>query len=125
MFDHVSVGVRDLAASRRFYDAALGALGYKCLYSGTDSVAYGDAAPVFWVNAAARPVPADPDSGLHVCFVAPSRESVHAFHAAALTTGGGDNGVPGLRPDYDATYYAAFVTDPDGYRLEAHCSHAS
>jgi catechol 2,3-dioxygenase-like lactoylglutathione lyase family enzyme len=122
MLDHVSIGVRDLAAARRFYDAALGALGYACVYAGADSLGYGRDAPAFWVSAAAHPVPADPASGLHVCFVAPTRAAVDAFHAAALHTGGGDNGQPGLRPDYDAAYYAAFVTDPDGYRLEAHCN---
>jgi catechol 2,3-dioxygenase-like lactoylglutathione lyase family enzyme len=121
MLDHVSVGVRDIAAARRFYDATLGALGYTALYAGADSLGYGKEAPKFWVSAAAHPVAADPQSGLHVCFAAPSRAAVDAFHAAALGNGGGDNGAPGLRPDYDANYYAAFVTDPDGYRLEAYC----
>jgi len=59
-------------------------------------------------------------SGLHFCFTAPDRRSVDAFHTAALKTGGGDNGKPGLRDDYGPGYYAAFVVDPDGYRIEAH-----
>lgn len=63
--------------------------------------------------------PADPKSGLHVCFAAPDRESVAAFHAAAIAAGGRDNGSPGIRADYSADYFAAFVVDPDGYRLEA------
>jgi len=67
-------------------------------------------------------VQADPESGLHVCFVAPTRASVAAFYAAALANGGRDNGPPGLRPDYGATYFAAYVMDPDGYRIEAYCS---
>lgn len=121
MIDHVSIGVRDVAAARRFYDAALGALGLTCLHAGADSLGYGDGSAAFWVSLAARPVPADPQSGLHVCFAAPSRAAVDAFHAAALGNGGGDNGKPGLRPDYGANYYAAFVTDPDGYRIEAYC----
>ena len=62
------------------------------------------------------------ESGLHFCFSAPTRESVDAFHRAALGAGGRDNGVPGLRANYGPTYYAAFVTDPDGYRIEAHCA---
>ena len=74
-----------------------------------------------WIGAAERPVPADDKSGLHVCFDAPNRKSVDAFHAAALRAGGRDNGKPGLRADYGADYYAAFVVDPDGYRLEAYC----
>ena len=61
-------------------------------------------------------------SGLHFCFTAPTAKSVDAFHAAALATGGQDNGMPGLRADYGPGYYAAFVIDPDGYRIEAHCA---
>ena len=122
MLDHVSIGVRDLAVARRFYDAALAPLGYSCLYAGADSLGYGRDGPAFWVGVAEHPVPADPKSGLHVCFMAPTRDSVDAFHAAALGAAGHDNGKPGLRPDYDPMYYAAFVVDPDGYRIEAHCS---
>lgn len=65
-------------------------------------------------------MPPDTESGLHICFAAPDRASVDAFHAAALANGGKDNGKPGLRPDYSASYYAAFVIDPDGYRIEAY-----
>ena len=71
-------------------------------------------------RSANTPVPEDAGSGLHLCFAAPTRDSVDAFHAAALQSGGRDNGPPGLRTDYGPNYYAAFVTDPDGYRLEAH-----
>ena len=120
MLDHLSIGVRDIAAARRFYDAALGALGYQCLSADAESLGYGRDAPQFWVNAAAHPVPADPASGLHICFAAPDRASVEAFHTAAVRNGGGDNGKPGLRTEYSPTYCAAFVTDPEGYRLEAH-----
>ena len=65
-------------------------------------------------------MPPDTEFGLHICFAAPDRASVDAFHAAALANGGKDNGKPGLRPDYSASYYAAFVIDPDGYRIEAY-----
>ena len=119
MFDHVSIGVRDIARSRAFYDAALGPLGFSRLSTGDDSLGYGDGAIRLWVNLADAPVPADPKSGLHFCFVAPDRGSVAEFHAAALAAGGRDNGKPGLRPDYGEGYYAAYVVDPDGYRLEA------
>jgi catechol 2,3-dioxygenase-like lactoylglutathione lyase family enzyme len=125
MFDHVSLGVRDLAASRRFYDAALAPLGYARLHAGADSLGYGRDAVGLWIGPSASPVPADPASGLHFCFTAPSRDSVDAFHAAALAAGGGDNGGPGPRADYGPRYYAAFVTDPDGYRLEAYCGAVS
>jgi catechol 2,3-dioxygenase-like lactoylglutathione lyase family enzyme len=122
MLDHVSIGVRDLAVARRFYDAALRPLGYTCLSAGESSLGYGDKAPALWITPTDRPVPADPASGLHFCFAAPTRASVDAFHAAALGAGGRDNGAPGLRPEYDAGYYAAFVIDPEGYRLEAYCA---
>src|SRR5262245_8181827 len=69
---------------------------------------------------AERSVPADEKSGLHVCFVAPSAEAVDAFHAAALRAGGQDNGAPGPRPIHGPDYYAAFIIDPDGYRIEAY-----
>ncbi|MBV8613014.1 MAG: VOC family protein [Acetobacteraceae bacterium] len=121
MLDHVSIGVRDIAAARRFYDAALAPLGYACLSRDETSLGYGRDAAAFWVLASSHPVPADARSGLHICFAAPTRQSVEAFHAGALGAGGRDNGKPGLRPEYDPVYYAAFVVDPDGYRVEAHC----
>ncbi len=80
----------------------------------------GKKAAGFWMYAAEHPVADDPKSGLHFCFTAPSRESVDAFHKAAITHGGRDNGKPGVRKDYGPHYYAAFVHDPDGYRLEAY-----
>lgn len=125
MIDHISIGVRDVAASGRFYDAALGALGYRRLSDSADSVGYGDTAAVYWIGAAKHPVPADPDSGFHICFTAASRAAVDKFHAAALAAGGRDNGKPGIRSVYGPNYYAAFVVDPDGYRIEAYCGAAS
>ena len=125
MIDHVSIGVRDIPRAKRFYDAALQPLGYTCLSAGDNSLGYGGKAAAFWISATQHPVPADERSGLHICFEAPSRTAIDAFHKAALKQGGRDNGKPGLRPDYGATYYAAFVVDPEGYRIEAHCEKAS
>jgi len=125
MIDHVSIGVRDIPRAKRFYDAALQPLGYTCLSAGDNSLGYGGKAAAFWISATQHPVPADERSGLHICFEAPSRTAIDAFHKAALKQGGRDNGKPGLRPDYGATYYAAFVIDPEGYRIEAHCEKAS
>ena len=122
MIDHVSIGVRDIARAKRFYDAVLAPLGYRLLGDYPGSLGYGDGHAELWLLEVERPVPADEKSGLHVCFTAPSRAGVDAFHAAALKAGGRDNGKPGLRPDYGDGYYAAFAIDPDGYRLEAHCS---
>ena len=121
MFDHVSFGVTDIARTRKFYDAALKPLGYTLLSDGEASLGYGDAAVGLWISASKSPVKADMDSGLHFCLVAKDRKSVDAFHAAALKAGGKDNGKPGVRADYSPSYYAAFVIDPDGYRVEAYC----
>jgi catechol 2,3-dioxygenase-like lactoylglutathione lyase family enzyme len=123
MIDHLSLGVRDVAKAKKFYDAALKPLGYTCLSSSETSLGYGKQAVALWIGASATPVPADLGSGLHFCFAAPTRKSVDAFYRAALGAGGRDNGKPGLRADYSPNYYAAFVIDPDGYRLEAHCGH--
>jgi catechol 2,3-dioxygenase-like lactoylglutathione lyase family enzyme len=121
MINHVSIGVRDLGRTRRFYEAALQPLGYRCLSEGSGSLGFGRDTIAFWISVVERPVPADKDSGLHFCFAAPTRASVDAFHGAALGAGGRDNGEPGLRAEYDPHYYAAFVVDPDGYRIEAFC----
>jgi catechol 2,3-dioxygenase-like lactoylglutathione lyase family enzyme len=123
MIAHVSIGVRDIGRSRTFYDAVLAPLGYKCIRAARSLVGYGYGADSisFWVVSAERPVPPDEKSGLHFCFAAPDSAAVDAFHAAALRVGGRDNGAPGLRRVYDPDYYAAFVIDPDGYRIEAYC----
>lgn len=121
MINHISIGTADPAKSRKFYDAALKPLGYTCLSKGDDSAGYGKASASFWVLKAGRPVAQNAESGLHLCFDAPTRKSVDAFHKAALAAGGKDNGKPGLRADYGANYYAAFVVDPDGHRIEAYC----
>lgn len=124
MINHVSIGVRDIVRTRRFYDAILAPLGVRLLSDSPTSLGYGRDQVVLWIGHSDRPVPADPSSGLHFCFDAPTRSGVDAFHAAALAHGGLDNGAPGLRPDYDPNYYAAFAIDPDGYRIEAYCSSA-
>jgi len=123
MINHVSIGVRDLAKAKRFYDAVLKPLGYACQSESEGSLGYGSKAGIpFWVNTADHPVKADLKSGLHFCFDAESRKAVDAFHAGGLKAGGKDNGQPGIREAYSPTYYAAFLVDPDGYRVEAYCS---
>jgi catechol 2,3-dioxygenase-like lactoylglutathione lyase family enzyme len=124
MIDHLSIGVRRLAGAKQFYDAALAPLGGRCLSEDKSSLGYGTEAAVFWLYAVEGPAPADGRPGLHLCFRAPTRQSVDAFHAAALASGGRDNGQPGLRTSYGANYYAAFIVDPDGYRIEAYCGRA-
>ncbi|MCX7167785.1 MAG: VOC family protein [Rhodocyclales bacterium] len=122
MFDHISIGVSDLGAACKFYDAALAPLGYTRLGVGDTWAGYGRDSIGFYLLASTRPVPPNADSGLHFCFVAPSRAAVADFHAAALRLNAHDNGSPGLRTDYGPDYFAAFVIDPEGYRLEAHCA---
>ena len=118
MYNHVSVGVSDLEASGRFYEAVLGALGYRRTASEPFGNAWGLAWPEFWAAYPAEGA-ASVGNGVHVAFIAPSREAVDGFHAAALAQGGSDAGAPGLRPDYTPDYYAAFVRDRDGNKLEA------
>jgi len=117
MFSHVSVGTRDLERATRFYDAALGALGYRRAMSESFGCAWGLDWPEFWAQLPDAGE-ASPGNGVHVAFIAASREAVDAFHAAALAEGGSDAGEPGLR-DYTPDYYAAFVRDPDDNKLEA------
>jgi catechol 2,3-dioxygenase-like lactoylglutathione lyase family enzyme len=122
MLNHISVGVASLHKSKTFYDATLSSLGYRCLSEDATSLGYGDKTVEFWVLVVERPALDEDASGLHICFTATTRESVNRFHAAGLRCGGRDNGIPGLRPDYGPDYYAAFLKDPDGYRIEAYCS---
>jgi catechol 2,3-dioxygenase-like lactoylglutathione lyase family enzyme len=124
MINHVSIGVRDIARTKKFYDAALKPLGYNRLSEGETSLGYGAKSVALWISVSEKPVPADAKSGLHFCFDAPTRKNVDAFHAGAIKAGGRDNGKPGVRADYDPNYYAAFVIDPDGYRIEAYCGRA-
>jgi catechol 2,3-dioxygenase-like lactoylglutathione lyase family enzyme len=121
MFDHISIGVSDLERSRRFYNAALEPLGYSLRHEDEGMLGYGPDHVGLWIAKVDRPVPADRGSGLHICFTAPLASGVDAFHRAGLAAGGTDNGAPGLRPDYGPNCYAAFLVDPDGFRLEAYC----
>ena len=125
MLDHVSVGVRDIERSRHFYDAALGPLGLVRIVDfgngrGSD---YGAAPGSLGVEFTITREPGlrTPIAGAHLCFRAPDRRAVRAFHTAALAAGGSDDGPPGPRPQYRADYYGAFVRDPDGHRIEAVC----
>ena len=122
MLAHISFGVADIDRSKRFYDAVLQPLGYSCLRAARTFVGYGYGRDsiAFWIACTKRQVPAEEESGLHFCFVAPSADAVDAFHSAGLRAEGRDNGAPGLRPKYGPDYYAAFIIDPDGYRIEAY-----
>ena len=119
MIDHVSIPVHDLKTSVAFYNALLAPLGMTRLREADHTVGYGKTYPEFWLNVRADLTPSPADSGAHVCLRAPDAEAVDAFHAAALAAGAASDGAPGKRPEYSARYYAAFIRDRDGNRIEA------
>lgn len=126
MLHHVSLGVSDITRAARFYDAVLAPLGYARVWEdlrpGEPDQAIGYGPPGGGDKLAIKHRPHDssaPGSGFHLALSAPSRQSVKAFHTAALQSGGADNGPPGIRPHYGPNYFAAFVVDPDGHHLEA------
>jgi catechol 2,3-dioxygenase-like lactoylglutathione lyase family enzyme len=129
VLDHVSITVSDIAAAERFYDAIMTALGVAKIGARADWLGYGERCrpdrpdlSYLSIRAGATPAPA---VGRHWCFKAPSRAAVDAFFAAGIAAGGADEGAPGPRPDYHAHYYAAFLRDPCGNRVEAVCHRAA
>ena len=119
MIDHISLGVADLDRAAQFYEATLATLGLSRLVSRPATVGFGKNYPEFWVNLRAGMAKVAHESGTHVCLRARTSAEVDAFHAAALAAGGVSDGAPGLRPHDRVKYYAAFVIDPDGNRIEA------
>jgi catechol 2,3-dioxygenase-like lactoylglutathione lyase family enzyme len=119
MIDHVSVGVRDLERAARFYEVTLAALGLSRLVTRPATVGFGKSYPEFWINLRADMAEVPREGGTHICLRAKSTGEIDAFHAAALGAGGVSDGAPGLRPHDRVRYYAAFIVDPDGNRIEA------
>ncbi|HEX6690933.1 MAG TPA: VOC family protein [Burkholderiales bacterium] len=123
LVDHFSITVRDLRRSARFYDAVMQALGAAKVYQRDDAVGYGERNRTgndghSYISIYQSDT-ANVDRRRHWCFRAGSAGQVRAFHAAGLAAGGRDAGAPGLRPDYHPGYYAAFLEDPEGNRVEA------
>jgi catechol 2,3-dioxygenase-like lactoylglutathione lyase family enzyme len=119
MFDHVGLNVRDYAGSRAFYERALAPLGYRVVMAFDEWKACGfgtDEKPTFWLSER-EPF----GTGTHVAFAVDDRATVDAFHEAALSAGGIDNGAPGLREQYHPNYYGAFVHDLDANNVEVVC----
>jgi len=117
MIDHTGVSVGDLATSTEFYERALAPLGYELMMQGDGYAGLGvPPKPDFWLGQGEPTTPR-----VHIAFRAESHAAVDAFYRAALAAGGRDNGAPGLRPQYHANYYGAFVLDPDGHNIEAVC----
>src|SRR5580700_5341770 len=120
MIDHISIAVRDLKKAELFYLALLAPLGMAKLREWPDAaVGFGKKYPEFWINKRTAMGRVAEDSGVHICLRAPNSAAVDAFHAAALKAGGASDGPPGQRKEYHAGYYAAFIRDPDGNRIEA------
>jgi catechol 2,3-dioxygenase-like lactoylglutathione lyase family enzyme len=119
MIDHASIPVRDLAASAGFYESVLATLGYTKLVVRPDTVGFGKTYAEVWLNRRPTMAKPEPDSGAHLALRARGTEAVDAFYRAALAAGGACDGAPGLRPGDSQGYYAAFIRDPDGNRIEA------
>jgi catechol 2,3-dioxygenase-like lactoylglutathione lyase family enzyme len=119
MIHHVSLGTNDLQRARAFYDAVMPILGLRFIKQSDRIIAYGLTDVLFSLERPADGGPATPGNGTHVAFRAGHPKTVRAFHEAGLAHGGKDAGAPGIRPEYDAHYYAAFLHDPDGNKIEA------
>lgn len=119
VISHVSLGTNDYPRAKAFYDAVLPTLQIRCVMDFPGAAGYGRAFPEFWIQTPFDGGRAAVANGTHIAFLANSVDEVHAFHAAALAHGGRDDGAPGPRPDYGPEYYAAFVRDPDGHKIEA------
>lgn len=116
---HVSIGSNQFETAVAFYDAVLAPLGCKRIMEHPGAVAYGKVYPEFWVQTPIDGQPAAVGNGSHVCFIAPSKEAVHAFYDAALKAGATGDGPPGERPHYGAPYYGCYLRDLDGHKIEA------
>lgn len=119
MIHHVSVGTNDVRRARAFYDPLMALVGLRVLKSSERSVHYGASDIIFSLETPVDGRPASPGNGVHIAFQAPDRETVRRFHSIAVANGGSDEGGPGIRDDYNANYYGAFVRDLDGNKIEA------
>ena len=119
MIDHISVAVSDLERSRRFYTDVLATLGLSQIVLKKTTIGFGKTYPEFWINLRAGMVPVVEDSGLHICLRASSKDAVEAFFDAAVKSGGSAEAEPQMWPDYNERYFATFIRDPDGNRIEA------
>ena len=121
MLSHVSFGTNDAARAAAFYDPVLAVLGMRKIGERDGAIDYGTCMTVFSLEKPTDGQPASVGNGVHIAFLAGKRAQVDEFYRLALAHGGSDAGPPGLRPEYDANYYAAFVRDPDGNKIEAVC----
>ena len=118
MIDHISIAVSDLQASAAFYETVLTPLGLTRMVERPATIGFGKRYPEFWLNARPGMRPVEDGTGVHICLRARTQEAVEAFHAAALANGGRCDGPPGMREASTAPYYAAFILDLDGNKIE-------
>lgn len=119
VLSHVSLGTNDYPHAKAFYDAVLATLQIRCVMDFPGGAGYGRKFPEFWIQLPHDQGRASVGNGVHISFLANSVDEVKAFHAKALELGGKDDGAPGFRKEYDDNYYAAFVRDLDGNKIEA------
>ncbi|MBD1919161.1 MULTISPECIES: VOC family protein [Cyanophyceae] len=119
ILSHISLGTNDFEKAVAFYDRILPALGCKRIMEHPGAIAYGKVYPEFWIAVPHDNQIATVGNGTHIGFIAPTKESVHAFYEAAIAAGAQDDGPPGPRPDYGEPYYGCFVRDLDGHKIEA------
>jgi catechol 2,3-dioxygenase-like lactoylglutathione lyase family enzyme len=119
MIHHVSVGTNDIKRAKAFYDPLMFLIGFRILKASDKSIHYGTSDIVFSLETPTNGLPATAGNGTHIAFQAPDRETVRRFHEMALANGGTDEGAPGIRENYNANYYGAFVRDLDGNKIEA------
>jgi catechol 2,3-dioxygenase-like lactoylglutathione lyase family enzyme len=119
MIHHVSLGSNDIKRARAFYDPLMSLIGLRLLKHSETSLHYGASDIVFSLVTPVDGLSATVGNGVHIAFQAPDRETVRRFHTTALANGGADEGAPGIRDNYNANYYGAFVRDLDGNKIEA------
>jgi catechol 2,3-dioxygenase-like lactoylglutathione lyase family enzyme len=119
MIHHVSVGTNDIRRAKAFYDPLMSLIGFRLLKVSDKAAHYGASDIAFSRETPGDGLPATPGNGIHVAFQAPDRETVRRFHETAIANGAVDEGAPGIRNNYNANYYGAFVRDLDGNKIEA------
>ena len=119
MIHHVSVGTNDMKRARAFYEPLMSLIGFRILKSSDKAVHFGSSDIVFSLETPINGLRAAPGNGVHIAFQAPDRQTVRRFHETAIANGATDEGAPGIRENYNANYYGAFVRDLDGNKIEA------
>ena len=118
MIHHVSVGTNDMKRARAFYEPLMSLIGFRILKSSDKAVHFGSSDIMFSLETPINGLRAAPGNGVHIAFQAPDRQTVRRFHETAIANGATDEGAPGIRENYNANYYGAFVRDLDGNKIE-------